>query len=302
VPYWSFGKTIDSHGFDSLIYFGAGVTENGLDPKDRGYQNLPKFVDITSTVNERILAIRMVDKNINASVIKSLTAQENIATQAVALAQQYGFTGILLDYETSAFAFDSTTKNVSSFYKLFSEKVHSKNLIFYVALYGDTYFRARAYDIKKIGSLSDKVFVMAYDFSKSSGNPGPDFPLVGREQYGYDFSKMVDDYQKDVPNNKLIVTLGYFGYDWRVDAKDNAVAAGIPLTTSEITKEFVAKCGFKQCDLKRNQADEPAVKYIDDSGEGHIIWFEDETSINRKKEFLKTKGIQSTAAWAYSYY
>jgi spore germination protein YaaH len=303
VPYWSFTKSITTNNEDSLIYFGLGVNNSGIDIDDKGYSNLVPFASKTPNVKERILTVRMVDKNINASVLQSLTVQENIATQAVSLALKNKFDGVILNYETSAFGFDSTTRNITSFYKLFSNKVKENNLKFYTTLYGDSYFQARPFDIKAIGEISDKVFIMAYDFSKSRSNPGPNFPLSGREKYGYDFAKMIEDYQKDVSNEKLVVTLGYFGYDWRVDGKGNSLSSGVPLSTNEITKEFITKCKFKKCSLSRNpNTSEPSIKYVDSSGENHIVWFEDEVSIAKKKEFLKTKGILETAAWAYSYF
>lgn len=303
IPYWSFGKTIDASGYDPLIYFGIGVNEKGIELNDKGYENLTKFVSLTPQSSSKILAIRMVDHEINSQVLKNDMLQQNIASQAVSLASKNKFDGVLLDYETSAFGFDSTTNKITEFYKLFSRKVHDDNLKFYVTLYGDTYFRARPYDVKQIGTLSDKVLIMAYDFSKSNGNPGPGFPLSGRDRYGYDFPKMIDDYQKDIPNEKLVVTLGYFGYDWRVDSKENSLAAGVPLSTGEITKEFITKCNFKLCSLSRvPDTSEPSIKYSDESGENHIVWFEDEISINKKKAFLKTRGIVETAVWAYSYY
>jgi len=303
VPYWSFSKNIVTDSEYSLIYFGVGVNTTGLEKKDKGYENLSQFIALTPNAKERILAIRMVDKAVNAEIIKSTLLEEKIASHAVSLALKNKFDGVLLDYETSAFGFDSTTKNILSFYELFAKKTHASNLKFYVSLYGDTYFQSRPYDVKAIGEVSDKVIIMAYDFSKSSGNPGPGFPLTGRIKYGYDFQKMVEDYQKDVNNEKLVVALGYFGYDWRVDSKDIAIAPGIPLTTSEITKEFVTKCDLKDCSLTRDpNTKEPTVTYIDGSGERHVLWFEDEMSINKKKQLLKSKGIVETGAWAYSYY
>lgn len=303
VPYWSFTKNIATNSNYSLIYFGIGVNANGLELGDKGYTNLSSFINLAPKTSEKILAVRMVDKNINSQVIKSLELEDKIASQAVSLALKNKFDGVLLDYETSAFGFDSTTKNIASFYKLFAQKAHDSNLKFYVSLYGDSYFQSRPFDVKAIAGVSDRVLIMAYDFSKSSGNPGPNFPLVGREKYGYDFAKMVDDFQKDVPNEKLVVIFGYFGYDWRVDSKQNAIADGVPLTTIEITKEFVTQCKFQKCSLNRIQnTNEPSIQYVDNDGQNHIVWFEDEVSINRKKEFLKTKGILETAAWAYSYY
>lgn len=302
IPYWSFNKSVVTNSENTLIYFGVGVNNEGIENNDQGYEKLKSFITLTPNSKRRILAVRMTDKNINAKVIKNLQAQENIATMAVSLALENNFDGVLLDYETSAFAFDTTTNNIFSFYKLFAEKVKANKLLFYVTLYGDTYYRARAFDVKKIGELSDKVLVMTYDFSKSRGNPGPNFPLLDKGVYGYDLQKMIEDYQKDVDNKKLVITFGYFGYDWRVDKEGVALASGIPMSTYEIKKEFVDECNYASCKLERNKEQEPSIKYTDDSGENHIIWFEDALSVKKKKEYLKSRGILETGDWAYSYY
>lgn len=303
IPYWSFTKNIVTDSNDSLIYFGIGVNENGIEPDDDGYKKLDSFVELTPNASEKILAVRMTDKNINASILKNLSVQEKIASSAVSLAMKKGFDGVLLDYETSAFGFDTTTNNIASFFELFEGKVKKSNLLFYVTLYGDTYFRARPYDVKRIGSISDKVVIMAYDFSKSRSNPGPNFPLYDTSAYGYDFGKMVDDFQKDVDNSKLVIALGYFGYDWRVDSDGNAVASGIPLSSLEIKKEFIDDCQYDNCSFNRSpKSFEPSIIYKDDSGDNHVVWFEDAQSADKKKEFLKEKGILQTASWAYSYY
>jgi spore germination protein YaaH len=301
VPYWSYGKTIDSQGFDALIYFGVGVDSYGLETNDDGFNNIPSFVKYAGS-KEKILTVRMVDKDINADVIKSKTLQKKIASEAASLAVKDNFDGVLLDYETSAFGFDSTTNAITSFYRLFSQQVHDDNLQFYVTLYGDTYFRARPYDIKRIGGFADKVFIMAYDFSKSNGNPGPNFPLSGKDIYGYDFPTMISDFQKDVPNEKLVITLGYFGYDWEINNKGESISTGIPFSTNRIEQDLVNTCHYENCSLKRTQdTQEPSITYEDDS-QKHFVWFEDETSINKKKEFLKSHGIQEIGIWAYSYY
>lgn len=303
VPYWTFKKEISADITNPLIYFGLGVNEDGIDFEDEGYKKLSSFVKYVPKTQEKILAVRMIDKNINAQILKNLSVQGKIASSAVSLAKKYDFNGVLLDYETSAFGFDKTTNNITSFFNLIGNTVTKSGLSFYTSFYGDTFFRARPYDVEKIGKISDKIFVMAYDFSKSRGNPGPNFPLYDNKDYGYDFGRMVDDFQKSVDNSKIVVALGYFGYDWRTDVDGNAQEAGVPMSFSEIEKEFISSCEFKNCILTRTPKSlEPSITYIDESGENHVVWFEDERSIEKKKEALKSKGITQTATWAYSYY
>lgn len=303
IPYWSFDRNITTDSNDSLLYFGLGVDENGIVEEDAGYKKVEDFINFTPNANERILSIRMTDKFVNAKVLEDISVQQNIATKAVEMAKEYEFDGVLLDYETSAFGFDSTTKNILSFYELFVNEVKSEDLLFYVTLYGDNYFRARPYDVKKIGELSDKVIIMAYDFSKSRGNPGPNFPLFDHNLYGYDLMDMVDDFQKDVDNKKLIIAFGYFGYDWEVDGDGVSTSNGVPLSTNEINQTYVDGCDYQDCIFTRNPDSlEPSVVYKDNEGNNHVVWFEDSQSVDKKKEVLKEKGILETAAWAYSYY
>lgn len=303
VPYWTFEEKLSADSEYSLIYFGLGVNEKGIEKNDKGFKQLKTFANLTLSPKEKVLAIRMTDASVNAEILKDSRLKEEIATEATALAKENNFDALLLDYETSAFAFESTVKNISDFYALFAGKVKNSNLKFYVTLFGDNYFRTRAFDVRKIGELSDKVFIMTYDFHKSRGNPGPNFPLIDNGVYGYDLSKMVDDFQKDVDNKKLVVVLGYFGYDWRVDKNKKAASSGIPLSKNEIKKDFIDGCEYKNCSLVRDsETQEPSIVYVDDSNNSHVIWFEDEVSIGKKIEFLKSRGILEIGYWAYSYY
>lgn len=302
VPYWTFENNVESDEFDSLLYFGISVNEKGIDTEDPGYKKIGQFMEATDSRKERILVVRMVDATVNSEIIKNTSVQTKIITDSISLAKEHGYDGVLLDFETSAFGFENTIKNISNFYTRYSESVHDENLLFYTSLFGDTYYRARAYDISLIGKVSDKVLVMTYDFHKSRGNPGPNFPLQEREKYGYDLEKMVEDYQKDIKNEKLIIVLGYFGYDWEIsDNKDEALSNGVPLSTNKITQDFIHSCIYTECIMIRNKSKEPSIKYVTKE-ENHVVWFEDEISVGEKIKELKKMRVNQTGVWAYSYY
>ena len=93
---------------------------------------------------------------------------------------------------------------------------------------------------------------MAYDFSKASSGPGPNFPLGGQNIYGYDMGKMADDFLQVVPNQKLGVVFGLFGYDWPVDDKGNAIGQGQPLTDLQIQNKFLNGCSLKDCHIRQD--------------------------------------------------
>lgn len=302
VPYWTVGKEkIKSE--HNLIYFGITTNQEGIDTQELGYKNIPSFLKLSEGNSKKLLAVRMVDSAINSKVLENEEAQKNIATQAATLAKESGFKGIVLDFEISSLSFDSVIKKITNFYSLFSKAASQSNLAFYSILYGDTFYRLRPYDVKTIASLSDSIFIMAYDFHKAREDPGPNFPLQGKEAFGYDFATMTSDFLTAVPKEKTIVVFGMFGYDWPVDANNKASASAQSISLNEANKKYAGKCLLTNCQVQRDQVSaETNVVYVDTNKQRHAVWFEDLESVKKKQEFLKQKGISSFGFWAYSYF
>lgn len=302
VPYWTVGKEKIKTDYD-LIYFGITTNQEGVDTQELGYKNIPSFLKLSEGNSKKLLAVRMVDSVINSKVLENEEAQKNIATQAATLAKEFGFKGLVLDFEISSLSFDSVIKKITNFYSLFSKAASQSNLSFYSTLYGDVFYRLRPYDVKTIASLSDGIFIMAYDFHKARENPGPNFPLQGKEAFGYDFTIMTADFLKVIPKEKAIVVFGMFGYDWPVDENNKASASAQSISLNEATKKYTPSCSLVDCKVKRDEVSaETNVQYVDGKGQRHAVWFEDMESVVKKQEFLKQKGISSFGLWAYSYF
>lgn len=304
IPYWTFGsQPLETSEYDALIYFGIGVDKNGIDTKDPGYDKVQDFIALSDSSKKRLLTVRMVDQEVNSEIIKNDRVKQRIITDSIKLAQQHGFDGIVLDFETSALSFDTVTFRISDFHKNFYQSVKKENMLFYATLYGDTYYRVRPYDVKVISENADRIFIMAYDFHKSRGNPGPNFPLKGREKYGYDFETMISDFVKDANPRKLSVVFGMFGYDWAVTSDNMAKQNGVPESYNLIRNTYITECQEESCSYKRDSVSgETMVEYQDAEGEKHIIWFEDPQSAAAKKKFLEKQGIRSYSYWAYSFF
>lgn len=302
VPYWSIG-TKSIQGYDELIYFGITVNEDGIDKNDKGYIGIPQFLKITNKAEKKFLAIRMIDSKMNSSVLDNKVLQSKVIGESLNTAKENGFDGIVLDFEFSSLSFESVIKKINSFMSDFYSSTKQNKLLFKTTAYGDTFFRLRPYDVKFLGDHADEVMIMAYDFHKARENPGPNFPLKGKEAYGYDFSKMTDDFSKSVPKEKLNVIFGLYGYDWMVDDKNQSIGQAQALSLEQIKNKFLNECDFKDCLVKRdNISSETKITYTDNNSQKHIVWFEDMESLEKKKEFLSSQGIYSTALWAYSYF
>lgn len=300
IPYWTtFSKV--SQSYDQIIYFGVSPTNNGINRLDEGYLRIPEYVQLTPK-SSTLLAVTMTNKLLNEKILESDSLQQKIIADTLEITKEYGFAGVVLDFEAGGIGFASQTKKVSHFITSFSEAVRKENISFDVVVYGDTFYRARPYDMKAIGSVSQKVFVMAYDFHKAGGDPGPNFPFAESNADDYTFGQMVKDFAKVVPKEKLVVVFGMFGYDWPISEKGNSIAQAKALSTNDIEASFVQSCPTNQCVSARNASREPSISYNDSENQQHVIWYEDATSVQKKIDFLHTQGIGAIGYWANGYF
>ncbi len=301
VPYWAIGDEIYT-GYDQYLYFGITPNAKGIAQED-GARRIDDFKEKVPSGKNMLLVLRMVDSETNADILKDKNAQARIIDQSISFARQNGFSGVVLDLEMSAIPFDSLVNQISTFSNAFATKTKSANLTFTMALYGDTFYRLRPFDVKALSEANNNFMLMAYDFHKSRSNPGPNFPLQGKETYGYDMTKLADDILQYSPSKNVTIIFGMFGYDWEVDNSGKAVSQGDPLTYKEIEEKFLNTCNYTDCKIKRDQqSSETKITYTDAQGQKHIVWFEDMTSVRQKQQYLRTRGITSFSFWAYSYF
>lgn len=297
VPHWTFSEEINT-GDESLIYFGISVNSEGIDKTDQGYAKVKAFSELKA--GDKYLTLIIIGED-STELLNNTNLQRRIGQEASLIALEYGFKGVVIDFETSAFGFSSTEGKITNLYKNLHSEIKKEDLEFLVTVFGDNYYRARPYHIKTIGELSDKVIIMAYDFHKARLNPGPNFPFSGKDKYGYDFKTMIEDFKKDLSFEKIIVALGYFGYDWKLE-DGSSIEMAEPLSLNQITSRFVESCSFENCKLEKNSDIESVVRYQDDEGFSHEVWFESKESSEKKIEYLNSIGINQIAFWAYSYY
>lgn len=301
VPHWTFSENLVTQKYSSIIYFGISINELGIDRNEKGYEKLISFSDLVEDGKSRYLTLRIIGDDADNDFLENINLQKKIGAEAAELSKEYKFDGVVVDFETSAFGFSSTEGRITQMYRNLQQEIKKNNLEFLVTIFGDSYYRARPYNIKEIGKISDGLVIMAYDFHKARLNPGPNFPLSSKDKYGYSLQTMIKDFEKDVAFEKIIIALGYFGYDWKME---NGLSVGMaePLSLNQINSRFIEKCEFRNCKVEKNSDSESVIRYEDTEGFSHEVWFENIESANKKIEFLNSIGINQIAFWAYSYY
>lgn len=173
--------------------------------------------------------------------------------------------------------------------------------MFSAIIYGDNYFRKRPFDIEFMGKHTDEIMIMAYDFHKSYGEPGPNFSFDEKNKYGYDFKQMISDFSADVPSDKLTIIIGMYGYDWILNEQGTPLKRADAITLNQITNKFPSF--VKTTEGKQNSnSKEKKIEYVDKENQKHVIWYEDVESAEVKWLYLMGEGIGSVSYWAYGYF
>lgn len=302
------------NSYDRLIYFGITPTLSGINKNEAGYLTMDEFLEAVSPGKKKYLALRMMSDSVSLPILRSPENQQKIIEETLQMIEQKNFDGLVLDLEVSYSLDESLKGQINNFVQLFYSEAKKHYIPFSLAIYGDVFYRGRLYDVSFLGNHSDEIMVMAYDFHKSRGEPGPNFPLSGKEKYQYDFKEMVQEFAAVVPKEKLTVIFGMYGYDWGVDEKKRPYKQASSLSLNEIRKKFIESgCQEESCVVKRDdESGETEINYVvsasapDEQGiyriDYHIVWFEDEASAKAKTDFLLQNGINKIAYWAYGYF
>lgn len=320
VPYWADLSQPFNDTYDRYIYFGIEPTVDGINQDESGYLSLDAFdraiegletgngsgTDNGAEKTEKWLTLRMVDRSLIAEILSTAASWQKVADGTAAVATEHGYDGVVLDLEVGLLAVASE-EDITQFSSFFVDEMKKDGFPVAIAVYGDNYYRGRPYDIQKLGQISDELIIMAYDFTKSFGLPGPNFPLAGEDEFGYDFQSMIDDFSQQAPPEKLSVAYGMFGYEWIVDSKGRPLKQATAVTVNEVRNGYLGECSaggeLAQCSVERHpQASEQRLEYTGDEDRTHVVWFEDEESVDQKNDALLEHGIDSIVYWAWGYF
>ncbi len=314
VPYWRLSGTFDppsipQSSLNTLMYFAVHTLEDGsIDQSDQGYAQIGTFMTRTQESQaHKVLTLSMHDESISSKILEDDTLHTILASNLSSLAIQHGFDGIVLDLEYAALPTQEVIRDISSLTQTLSNTARSHDLSFSIAIYGDTYYRSRPYDIGTLAPLVDYIYIMAYDFHKSYGQPGPNFPLSssgqGKASYPYSLENALTDFLQDSQPEQLIPTYGLYGYDWSVDDQNRPAKQAAAQTLNQIEAKYLPTCPETNCLITRDPVStEMSITFTDSGNQKHTIWYEDLNSLKQKVQKSRSFSIRNSAIWAAGYF
>ena len=174
----------------------------------------------------------------------------------------------------------------------------------------DSAYRPRITDITSLSKASDALFVMAYDFHRpTSDKAGPVAPINGAGIHAeYDIATMLEDYLTLAPQNKLILGVPYYGYNWLVDGGepkaeripgDDGLGYSISQTYEDIAD---TRLEFNPEVLWDIEGQVPYFTYFNpEKGTTRQVYYENKDSLRAKYALAKTNDLAGVGIWALGY-
>ncbi|KXK08450.1 MAG: putative sporulation-specific glycosylase YdhD [Microgenomates bacterium OLB22] len=170
-----------------------------------------------------------------------------------------------------------------------------------MTIYGDVLYRGRPYDLAKLDDKVDRWYVMAYDFHKAGGLPGPTFPLKQGDLYPYSLETLVEEWP--VPMRKTHIVIGMFGYTWRVDELGRPLKVASAVTARQGMNKRSRCQGSSTCSIKRDStSSELLIREKAEADYWDETWVSDSDSAIEKISFLRSRGISGISFWALGYF
>lgn len=211
--------------------------------------------------------------------LKDLPAQKAFiqSVQDTLKNNTYGFTGISIDFE--GLINSSEQSAFVAFLKTLRQELDGLTLS--VAVPPTEWYKG--YDLRQIGQIADQVIVMAYDYTHLESNlPSAPLPLV---------NETIQIALKDIPKNKLILGISKQANQW-ITRNDGTVVLENPAI--KLVEERATKTGSKTVFSYPYFLEK--ITFEDDRG-NHVIWYEDEQSIEAKIWLAKYYGLHGVSLW-----
>ncbi|KKK40065.1 transposase [Mesobacillus campisalis] len=200
-------------------------------------------------------------------------AQEKFIDSMLNFVQRNDFDGINIDFEEiQPKDRDHFTKFMQKVYQAF----HPQGLMVTVDVPPDN----QSFDYAGLAASADRMMVMLYDEHHAQSTPGPIASIEWAKQSLHELS---------IPPEKLIISLGSYGYDWE---------EGSSLPAKPISFQEIMNLGTGT-DLQvhwSKQAGNPYLRYKKNR-KNHTVWFLDAATFYNQMKLAIGSGSNGIALW-----
>lgn len=228
------------------------------------------------------------NNNLIHQVVTNPVSVDRLLYNLVSLMQEKNYRGIDIDFE---YILAQDRDFFTAFVGRTAEVMHEYGFTVSVALAPKTSADQKGLlyegkDYAALGSVADEVLLMTYEWGYKYGPPMAVAPLnMVRRVVAYAVT--------EIEPAKINLGIANYGYDWPLPyVRGETVARTIGnVEAVRIAIRYGVEIQFD------GTAQSPYFNYEDENGTGHVVWFEDVRSIQKKYELLSEYGLKGTGVW-----
>lgn len=207
-------------------------------------------------------------------IMRDKTMRREFINSLLQTYHRYHFAGINIDLEELDINDNALLTNfVADLYRLF----HDNNMYVTqdIAPFNDDY------DVQQLARYNDYLFLMAYDEHNSTSQPGD----IASQHW---VERATDWAAKNIPNDKLVLGLAAYGYDWPQGDEGQTVSYDQTIASA---LDAGAKIQFDDDSYNLS------FSYVDDDNQLHHVFFDDAATLFNLMRFGVTYHLAGFGLW-----
>ncbi len=216
------------------------------------------------------------DPALLSRILKSPNKSHRLIDDLIKVLKKYNFQGVNIDFEAVDDA--QTAKALENFQRIIYQRLHTEGGYLVTQ---DVMASNENFNNKKLAEYNDYIFLMAYDQHWTTSTAGP----VCDQRW---IEKMLDLNAKDIPEQKIVLCIAGYGYDWADGEVGVTVTYQEALATAD---EMHATINFN------NDTYNCEYNYKDGRGVNHNVQFCDAATNFNTMRFADEYGVAGVALW-----
>lgn len=318
LPYWTMNSAEIQPELTHLGYFALDIMPNGAirtrtsdGNAEPGYVRLGTddwFTILETHGGKTDLVFTQFNNDDIVAFVTNPQSHARFIESLDNLLLAYPITGVNIDIEYSGKVTDNVRNGLTTFMQTL--QTHLKNRYQDIELSIDVYAGAGTgrtiWDIPALEPHTDYFVVMAYDFHRrQSALAGPVAPLFGGKEYwDTDISAQLQAFLKNVPSEKILLGVPFYGYEWQTTSRDSQAHTfpntGATATFNRVQSLLEEKELYKVEEHWNEAALSPYISYEKD-GNIYVVYYENSRSLSYKLDFVNQLDLAGIAIWALGY-
>lgn len=220
-------------------------------------------------------------------ILVNQEVQDHLIEESLGIMKEKNYFGIDIDFE---YIYPDDRLLYNAFLEKATTIFHDHHFIVTTALAPKTSSMQpgtlyEAHDYSFHGKIVDHVILMTYEWGYTYGPPQAVAPI--------NQVKRVLDYAiTEIPSEKILMGIPNYGYDWTLPFQKGTAARSLSHSAAlALAKEKNAVILFDEV------AQSPHFYYQDELEREHVVWFEDERSIQAKLELVEEYHLGGVSYW-----